>query len=811
MNWIFCFLCLFGMFLSPYTTMAQRFENANDYKIKDVKFNKVKLDDNFWMPRILQNQKVTIPIALKQCWDTGRIDNFKKAAGLIDGYFDTENPFDDSDVFKILEGMAYSIQNIPNKQLEQEMDEIIGYIAAAQEKDGYLYTARTVAEPGKLHPWIHPQRWVNAPGLSHELYNMGHLYEAAVAHYISTGKRTLLDVALKNADLLVKEFLGKQLPYEPGHQIIESGLVKLYRITHNEDYLKLAKYFLDLRGNKGIARSEYSQTHLPVTQQREAVGHAVRAAYMYCGMADVAAITGDKEYVNTISTIWNNVVDKKLYVTGGIGSLHGGEALGANYYLPNLTAYCETCAAIANVYWNWRMFLSNGEAKYYDVIERSLYNGVLSGISLSGDRFFYPNPLESKGGRQRSEWFGCACCPSNLCRFFASVGGYMYAHEDNNVYVNLYAQGTVEIELNEKESVKLRQVTDYPWNGKIQISVEQARKRNKPFCLMLRLPGWAANRPVPSDLYHYENHANAIRVQVFVNGKPVDYVMNNGYMTIERKWKKSDVISFELPMNVHFTLAHDNVIDDDGKTALERGPIVYCVEKIDNPDSYDFLIINPKTSTATPRWTDELNGLNKLVVQAEMADNNRHDIQLTPVTVTAIPYYAWDNRSDLGMKVWLPTNTRTLSGAMGPVELNDTLSFNVVMEPRNDYAPHEEVLLPKERILNFLELTDDEFNGLMGSRVVYAAINPDGGIDIESTATAPGHWFNYNSHVCTWGGGAKIYSELHTDGKLRLHVGQFPKSCKKGDHFLIVQSLTKRATKNYPAKRMVFKINVTIV
>ncbi|MBO4451898.1 MAG: glycoside hydrolase family 127 protein [Bacteroidaceae bacterium] len=792
------FITTIALSMSTMITQQVMSQQAADYPITNVTFNHVRFNDRFWLPRIRQNQEVTIPIALKQCWDTGRIDNFKKAGGLMEGYFSTENPFDDSDVFKILEGLSYSLQNIPNKKLEAELDEIISYIAKAQEPDGYLYTARTAAEPGKLHPWVNVERWKNAPDLSHELYNMGHLYEAAAAHYVATGKRTLLNVALKNADLLVKDFLVGRLPYEPGHQIIESGLVKLYRITGKREYLDLSKYFLDLRGDRGIGRSEYSQTHLPVVRQTEAVGHAVRAAYMYCGIADVAAMTGNQDYINTINTIWDNVVEKKLYITGGIGAMSGGEAFGANYYLPNKNAYCETCAAIANVYWNWRMFLYHGDSKYYDVLERSLYNGVLSGISLSGDHFFYPNPLESNGGRRRSEWFGCACCPSNLCRFVASVGGYMYAHQDNKVYVNLYAQSTADIELG-KEHITLRQETDYPWDGHIRLTVERAMKQNRPFTLMLRLPGWADNRPVPSDLYVYDNAKQKGTVRLMVNGVPVDYSMQAGYMAIERAWKRGDRVDFELPMDVHYVKSHENVVDDEGKVSVERGPIVYCMEQIDNTDRISDLILNPRQATAQTEWANELNGLIKLTL------NSQHS------TLNLIPYYAWCNRGDQGMKVWIPDNMNTQKGAMGIISINDTLKFHVEMEPRKDYSPKETVELPKRRILEFLGISDQELSAWMGSRVVYSAINPDGQADIESTATVPGHWFNSDGHTCGWAvSGCKIFSELHLDNRIYLSIGQFPNSCHPGDRFLIRQALTLRSRTDKEARRIVFEIDVTI-
>lgn len=614
-----------------------------DYPITNVDFSKVHLSDNFWNPRMEQNQTVTIPVALQQCYDTRRVLNFQKAAAILRGenigYFDTECTFDDTDIYKILEGMAYSVQAKPNAELDRQMDELIEIIAAAQEPDGYLYTPRTAGNPAGMHGWVGAKRWEKTPDLSHELYNSGHLFEAATAHFISTGKRTLLDIAIKNADLLVKDFLEGGLTYEPGHQIVEMGLVKMYRVTGNEKYLKLAKYFLDLRGQKGVMRQEYSQTHRPIVMQDEAVGHAVRAAYMYSGMADIAAIMNDKTYLHAVDEIWHNVVEKKYYITGGIGARHAGEAFGSNYELPNLSAYCETCAAIANVYWNWRMFLLHGDSKYYDVIERTLYNGVIAGIGLDGKHFFYPNPLESDGTYQRSEWFGCACCPSNLCRFTASVPGYIYAHHNENLYVNLYIQGTADIDMADG-AVTLTQTTNMPWEGAVSIEIDKIQNPGREIAMMLRLPGWANGQPVPSDLYSYVNPQNA-NITVKVNGEATDYTMVNGYMTIKRTWAEGDVISFELPMDAHKTVTNELVVDNTDKMSIERGPIVYCIEWPENDNLQNCFMT--EAATAQPVWTDDLNGLMKLSITEEGSNG-----------MTAIPYYAWANRGMGDMKVWIP-------------------------------------------------------------------------------------------------------------------------------------------------------------
>ena len=632
-----------------------------DYPIQNVNFSHVRLSDNFWLPRMQQNQAITIPVALQQCYDTRRVLNFQKAAAILRGenigYFDTEYTFDDTDIYKILEGMAYSVQVTPNEELDRKMDELIELIASAQESDGYLFTPRTAGNPAGLHWQVSNIRWQADPDQSHELYCSGHLYEAAVAHYLSTGKRSLLDIAVKNADLLVREFLVGGLTYEPGHQIVEMGLVKLYRVTGNEDYLRLAKYFLDLRGTLGYSRSTNNQTHQPVLLQKEAVGHAVRAVYMYSGMADVAAIMGEDDYLKAVDTIWNNMVSKKYYVTGGIGARHYGEEFGDNYELPNSSAYCETCAAIGNVYWNWRMFLLHGEAKYYDVLERTLYNGVLSGISLSGNRFFYPNPLESHGGYERSEWFGCACCPSNLCRFLASVPGYIYAHKDEKVYVNLYAQGTADIDLGtEYGTLSLTQTTGYPWSGDISIELSNCQLTNNQVSLLLRLPGWAQGKPVPSDLYEYvDNEHNA--VTLFVNGMETDYTMQDGYMVVTREWLDGDIVSFTLPMDVHHVLAHNSVTEDEGKVALERGPLVYCLESIDNDGEIFSCIIPDDAEVQIAESTLAGHEITTLVINGQdkcYAEDG--SITTSPRLITAIPYYTWANRGGNAMTVW-PSRT----------------------------------------------------------------------------------------------------------------------------------------------------------
>lgn len=628
----------------------------NDYPIQPVTFTSVKFTDNFWAPRIQINQKETIPIALKHCYSTGRVDNFKKAGGLMPGYFDTQLTFDDTDIYKIIEGMAYSIQMYPSAELDAQMDTLIYYIGKAQEPDGYLFTARTAGEPGNLHEWVGEKRWEKDPDLSHELYNCGHLYEAAVAHYQATGKRSLLDIAIKNADLLVKDFGPGKLAYEPGHQIVEMGLAKMYRVTGKKEYLDLAKFFLDLKGN-GYS-GEYSQTHKPVIEQDEAVGHAVRATYMYSGMADVAALMDNQAYIKAIDKIWDNVVYKKLYITGGIGATGHGEAFGKNYELPNMSAYCETCAAIANVYWNHRLFLLHGQSKYYDVLERTLYNGLISGINLDGNRFFYPNPLESIGQHGRSEWFGCACCPSNVCRFMPSIPGYVYAQRDNKIYVNLFVESESEINL-EENKVTLSQKTEYPWNGKVTINVTP--QESKEFDLLVRIPGWAQNKPVPSDLYRYLNPTPKY-VPILVNGKKVEYTIGaDGYAVLSQKWTKGDKIEIDFPMDINRSIAHENVEDDRGKVSIERGPIVYCLEWVDNDDRVLNAVLKDDVKlTATAYNPSDLKGIIRINAEGQSArrgdDNN---VIIENKHLTAIPYYAWSNRGGGEMAVWIPRSVES--------------------------------------------------------------------------------------------------------------------------------------------------------
>jgi DUF1680 family protein len=617
-----------------------------DYPIRPVPFTEVNLTDRFWATRIETNRKVTIPYAFGKCEETGRIDNFAIAGGLMQGEHKGDFPFDDTDPYKILEGAAFCLSVQPDPNLDRYLDELIVKIAAAQEDDGYLYTCRT-NKYERLKNWYGDERWAKLDG-SHELYNMGHLYEAATAHYQATGKRSLLDIALKNADFLDTVFGPGRNEQAPGHQVIEMGLVRLYRLTGKEKYLKLAKFFLDTRGPGG---SRYNQSHEKPYDQREAVGHAVRASYMYCGMADVAALTGDRRYLDAIDRIWGDVVSKKLYVTGGIGATGGGEAFGAAYELPNETAYCETCAAIGNVMWNHRMFLFHGDAKYIDVLERTLYNALISGVSLEGNRFFYPNPLASRGQHRRSPWFGCACCPGNITRFVASVPGYVYAQAGDRLYVNLFARGSATVKMDGR-TVTITQETEYPWDGRVKLCVDPESAGR--FAIRIRIPGWAGDQVVPSDLYRYKRKETG-RISLKVNGRESKLDLDRGFACLEREWREGDVIQLELPMPVRRVLAHEEVEADIGRVTLQRGPIVYCAEWPDNDGQALNLVLNDDTELKTQRRDDLLGGVTVIRGRATAVRYAKggETVEKKEQDFTAIPYYAWAHRGSGEMAVWL--------------------------------------------------------------------------------------------------------------------------------------------------------------
>ncbi len=638
---------------------------SGDYPIKPLPFTSVRLTDNFWSPRVKKNSELTIPIAFHHCETTGRIKNFEIAGGLDTGKFQTIYPFDDSDVFKIIEGASFSLQTFPDPALEAYLDAIIYKISLAQEDDGYLYTNRTIAEMhgGKgLHEWAHEKRWLNDSILSHELYNLGHLYEAAAAHYQATGKKSLLGIALKSADLVIKDIGWDRLKVFPGHQVIEMGLVKLYRITGEKKYLDEARFFLDYRGPFG---EQYNQAHQKVTDQDKAVGHSVRATYMYSGMADIAALENDSAYLKAITAIWEDLVFGKMYLTGGIGATGGNEGFADPYVLPNMSAYCETCASIGDIFFNHRLFLLHGQAKYIDILEKTLYNSMLSGVSLSADRFFYPNPLESAGQHQRSPWFGCACCPSNVVRLIPSIPGYIYAQKADTVYVNLYISNEAKLKIGE-DTVRLSQTTNYPWDGKIEISVNPDRK--KKISIMFRIPGWAENAAIPGNLYKF-TEKNSEKTEFLVNGEPADALMSDGYAIITRKWQKGDKIEFELKMEPRKIIADQRVWADGNKIAMQRGPLIYCAEW---PDNNTGNILNLMLDEDA-RFTEEKDSsLSKdVIVLKSTAYQTKRNLRggvdrMKAEPLKLIPYYLWNNRGPGQMMVWLPVSefvTRPLPAA----------------------------------------------------------------------------------------------------------------------------------------------------
>ncbi len=573
---------------------AQVKNQSHGYPIDPVPFTSVKVTDSFWGQRLNASREVTIPLAFSKCEETGRYTNFVNAAHPSDTIKVGGLAFDDTDVYKTIEGASYLLQTYPDKKLAKYIDSVLVIVAAAQEPDGYLYTSRTM-NPKHPHEWAGSKRWEKVEELSHEFYNLGHMVEGAIAHYQATGKRNFLDIAIRYADCVCREIgtgEGQQIRV-PGHQIAEMALAKLYLVTGQQKYLDQAKFFLDQRGHT-TRTDEYSQAHKPVVEQDEAVGHAVRAAYMYAGMADVAALTGDTAYIHAIDRIWDNIVGKKYYITGGIGATSNGEAFGKNYELPNMSAYCETCAAIGNVYVNYRLFLLHGEAKYYDVLERTLYNGLISGVSLDGGGFFYPNPLESIGQHQRQPWFGCACCPSNICRFIPSLPGYVYAVKGKDVYVNLFMSNTSNLKV-EGKAVSLEQATHYPWNGDVTIGVN--KNNAGQFTMKIRIPGWVRNQVVPSD----------------------------------------------------------KVEADRGRIAVERGPIVYCAEWPDNDFDVLSVFMNRTPQFEVVEKPDLLYGINQLKTDAQILGyDDRGRLTATDVKLTLIPYYAWAHRGAGAMAVWLP-------------------------------------------------------------------------------------------------------------------------------------------------------------
>jgi DUF1680 family protein len=597
------------------------------------------------------------------------------------GKFGTKFPFDDTDIYKTLEGASFSLAVHPDPALKAYVDALIDTVARAQEPDGYLYTARTI---DSLHPheWSGPDRWVKEHELSHELYNSGHLFEAAAAHYLATGQRNLLDIALKNADLLVRTFGPGKREVAPGHEIVEMGLVKLYRITGRTDYLQLAKFFIDARGKRAYDKSnpdewkngEYWQDDKPVVDQDEVEGHAVRAMYLYSGMTDVAALTGDQRYVAAVDRLWNNMTGKKIYVQGGIGAVPSGERFGEDYELPNGTAYNETCAAIGDVYWNQRMFLLHGESKYIDLMEKVLYNGMLSGVGLDGKSFFYTNAMQVTDGfshsaleRQRSGWFECSCCPTNILRLLPSLPGYIYAQKGNDLYVNLFVSSKTTVNMADGP-VEIIQENNYPWDGHLSFTVSPAAgpagaAMSEPMTVRLRIPGWAIDQEIPSSLYSFTDKLGGTP-RIEINGVRTGYKIESGYAVLQRKWKKGDKIRMYLQMPVREVKANDALREDAGKVAVQRGPLMYCLEWKDNGGQVSDISL-PAPVKLEPVVQDGALG-RITVLKGEGMRKDSVSGATRAVAVTMIPYYTWANRGAGEMTVWVdkvkPADTSDVIG-----------------------------------------------------------------------------------------------------------------------------------------------------
>jgi hypothetical protein len=637
----------------------------HDYPITAAPFTAVELHDQFWGPRIQTNREVTIPYIFNHLEESGVINNFALAGGLASGEQCGNYPFDDTDVFKTIEGASYSLAAFPDANLQSYVDSVITLVAAAQEPDGYLYTSRS-NNASRFIGGMGKERWSNL-GRSHELYNAGHLYEAAVAYFLATSDTSLLAVAMKNAELILETLGPQKRRTPPGHQEIEIGLVKLYRLTDDQRYLQLAKFFLEERGHSRDGRElwgEYAQDHRPIFEQREAVGHAVRAPYMYSAMADIAALTGDDRYVAALHHLWKNVTSKKLHITGGIGSVGMGESFGGNYELPNMTAYNETCSSIANMMWQYRMFLLHGDAKYLDVLERTLYNAFLAGVSLNGKEFFYDNPLASRGQHQRKPWLYCSCCISNVARFFPSLTGYFYATKEDAIFVNLYGSGTAALKVRDG-IVGIRQETNYPWEGDIKLTIAPDSPRR--FAIHLRVPGWARSESVAGDLYRFEDQTNE-DVAVKVNGETVKAELANGFLSVQSQWQSGDVIDLHLPMPVRRVVASDSVTENIGKVALQRGPIIYCADGVDQPGGYALNLVLPDQSGLATEFRENLlGGMTVIRGQCEATSfNQNNEVIRQSQPFVAIPYFGWAHRGKSEMAVWLARGLDAAKPLFGP-------------------------------------------------------------------------------------------------------------------------------------------------
>jgi DUF1680 family protein len=631
--------------------------------VKMVPFHQVKMDDVIWSPRIRMLVRDTLPHAFTQTEVAQR--RLRMCAEYLEnngGPKPESHRFNTSDLYKVMEGAALMIAAEPNPEIEALMDGIIDIIACAQQADGYLYVSHIVGNPIVSEMGDRPYSHVIH---SHELYNKGHLYEAAVAYAQATGKTKLLDVAEKNARHINRVFFegdpnyndGKPVNQAPGHQEIEIGLIKLYHYTGNELYLTMSRKFLEIRGvtfvpdGRGTNSPTYAQQHAPVADQRQAVGHAVRATYQYAAMAETDSLLGTEDYTKALDAIWHDMVDTKMHITGGLGAVHGIEGFGPSYVLPNKDTYLETCAAVGNVFFNMRMFLKYHDAAYVDVAEIALLNNCLSGVGLDGKSFFYPNPLEADDGHQpRSGWFGTACCPSNIARLIPQIPGFMYATDGQSVYCTLYGANETSLQL-DSGAVTLKQTTGYPYSGEIHLNVEP--EKPAAFKLHLRIPTWAGKQLVPGELYHYTRPSDGWTVSV--NGKRFTPSVEKGFAVIERVWGPGDRVRLDLPMPVKANTCIDKVEANRGRVAFSRGPLVYCAEGIDNGGAVQRFFVDPQqaVSGARVKAADAglLAGLPQITLPAKAL--TLEDVRETPLTL--IPYFAWSNRDRSSMITWLGT------------------------------------------------------------------------------------------------------------------------------------------------------------
>ena len=635
--------------------------------ITQVPFDQVSLQDDFWLPRLNTQKRTLVPFSLDKT--AYAVENLRRVGAYLRGEKVTkplEGPYYvASDLFKVMEGAAYLLTLEKDDALERQMDEIIDVIAAAQAPDGYLYEHH-IMPPHLRNPRNRagekPYTYVDH---SHELYNMGHMYEGAVAYYRATGKRKWLDVAEKNARHINRVFFegdpayndGKPVMRAPGHEEIELALVKLHQATGEQLYLEMAQKFLDIRGvtyspqGEGVQTSDYAQQHQPVRDQREAVGHSVRAMYLYSGMADVVAFAGDETMQPALDAIWHDIVDRKMHITGGLGAVAGLEKFGPAYVLPNVETYDETCAAVGNVFFNYRMFLMSGDAKYLDVAEVALYNNVLAGVNLAGNRFFYVNPLETDGERKfnhgtagRAEWFSTACCPSNLARLIPQVSGMIYSHAEDNIYCGFYIGSETSIPM-AGGNVTLKQQTAYPFDGNISIEVAP-QADGEEFTLWLRVPTWSGEKFVPGELYNYADENDA-KIVARVNGRKVRSEIVNGFIPVRREWKAGDRVELEIPMPVRYSVADERVEADRGRTCITRGPLVFCAEEPDNTEQVSSYVIDKigQQGEVAPFTDGNMKGIPTITIDASNSP------------LKLIPYYSWNNRGDgTAMNVWFKTS-----------------------------------------------------------------------------------------------------------------------------------------------------------